>query len=412
MGLCVNKYKSEDPNSDLTIQGWISSSPFRFDLARNPQVMLRSGPISPSSNLLLFDDNGLALVPLESASQEQLSNGKALISKRQSCLEVNPCEGKEEILVSVSSMNDMGTSKASVSEGDTFVLGGVRMFVRSLNFSSSDDIYQMMNDSMAMMSEAKLREAPQIFCRICHSEESDFVRNPLLAPCLCSGSMKYIHLGCLRKQAETRNFTKMKSLFTISFDLRALVCDVCLSPFPETIIQDDVPFSLIDEEKLNPPFLVFELFDSKGRRKKTIHCLKLTFGSKVVIGSSQSSDIRLLDRSISPVHACLLIKSKGMFIEDRDSHLGTYKVFPSVKIHEKFNNFAICFADLLLRVVARDPAPCHPSDLPPEEAISFRFSKILYGSGGSPKHHESILEVDFDSSADEASPEAESPGRS
>ena len=36
-------------------------------------------------------------------------------------------------------------------------------------------------------------------CRICLDEEEDISSgNPFITPCKCTGSMKYIHLSCLR----------------------------------------------------------------------------------------------------------------------------------------------------------------------------------------------------------------------
>ncbi|CAG5129024.1 unnamed protein product, partial [Candidula unifasciata] len=37
----------------------------------------------------------------------------------------------------------------------------------------------------------------QDICRICHCEAE--LANKLISPCLCSGSLKYIHLCCLQK---------------------------------------------------------------------------------------------------------------------------------------------------------------------------------------------------------------------
>ena len=31
-------------------------------------------------------------------------------------------------------------------------------------------------------------------CRMCYQEEDDVLLNPLIRPCKCSGSMKYIHI--------------------------------------------------------------------------------------------------------------------------------------------------------------------------------------------------------------------------
>ncbi|KAA8581316.1 hypothetical protein FQN60_002897 [Etheostoma spectabile] len=40
-------------------------------------------------------------------------------------------------------------------------------------------------------------------CRICHSGESS-PTSPLMSPCLCSGSMPFVHLNCLKKWIRTK----------------------------------------------------------------------------------------------------------------------------------------------------------------------------------------------------------------
>ena len=37
------------------------------------------------------------------------------------------------------------------------------------------------------------------YCRICYMEEDDEIENPIIQPCHCSGSCKYIHLKCLKQ---------------------------------------------------------------------------------------------------------------------------------------------------------------------------------------------------------------------
>ena len=41
-------------------------------------------------------------------------------------------------------------------------------------------------------------------CRICYMEEMDKKINPLIKPCKCSGSMKYIHYECLLHWLKTK----------------------------------------------------------------------------------------------------------------------------------------------------------------------------------------------------------------
>jgi len=42
-------------------------------------------------------------------------------------------------------------------------------------------------------------------CRICLDEEEDLQNyNPFITPCKCTGSMKHIHLNCLREWTDSK----------------------------------------------------------------------------------------------------------------------------------------------------------------------------------------------------------------
>jgi hypothetical protein len=47
-------------------------------------------------------------------------------------------------------------------------------------------------------------------CRICYMEEDSDIKNPLVQPCKCSGSMKYIHLNCLKQWLYTKSCTRLE----------------------------------------------------------------------------------------------------------------------------------------------------------------------------------------------------------
>ena len=46
-------------------------------------------------------------------------------------------------------------------------------------------------------------------CRICYMEEEDPKENPIVQPCHCSGSCKYIHLQCLKHWIMTKSCVKI-----------------------------------------------------------------------------------------------------------------------------------------------------------------------------------------------------------
>lgn len=41
-------------------------------------------------------------------------------------------------------------------------------------------------------------------CKICLSEEEDSENDPLITPCSCSGTMKYMHLSCLKEWMKSK----------------------------------------------------------------------------------------------------------------------------------------------------------------------------------------------------------------
>ena len=62
-------------------------------------------------------------------------------------------------------------------------------------------------------------------CRICYVEEDDPDNNPLVQPCLCSGSMKYIHLSCLKHWISTRSCEKIDTTtYCIVYIIKPVEC--------------------------------------------------------------------------------------------------------------------------------------------------------------------------------------------
>ena len=62
-------------------------------------------------------------------------------------------------------------------------------------------------------------------CRICFDCESE-KEDPLISPCKCSGSMKYVHLKCLR-QWLSRNENKKIAPNVTTYTWKAFHCELC-----------------------------------------------------------------------------------------------------------------------------------------------------------------------------------------
>jgi E3 ubiquitin-protein ligase DOA10 len=62
-------------------------------------------------------------------------------------------------------------------------------------------------------------------CRICLDEEEDET-NPFITPCKCMGSMKFIHLKCLRNWLDSKRVSqKLEGVY--SYYWEELVCELC-----------------------------------------------------------------------------------------------------------------------------------------------------------------------------------------
>jgi E3 ubiquitin-protein ligase DOA10 len=70
-------------------------------------------------------------------------------------------------------------------------------------------------------------------CRICLQEENETL-NPLFSPCKCSGTMKYIHVNCLKEWLNSKKVSK-ETPFARTYFWKTLDCELCQTVFPNTI---------------------------------------------------------------------------------------------------------------------------------------------------------------------------------
>lgn len=71
-------------------------------------------------------------------------------------------------------------------------------------------------------------------CKICLCEDNE-ADNPLINPCLCSGSMKYIHADCLKTWLKSKITTKFFK-FLIVHSFKNVKCELCKAPIPGKLI--------------------------------------------------------------------------------------------------------------------------------------------------------------------------------
>ena len=96
----------------------------------------------------------------------------------------------------------------NLNEGDILKIGRITIRIKSIRFKKNGDKHKNVSQSINLkkvQNEKKVKKIKEAnenqtnkACRICYMEEEE-IDNPLVQPCICSGSMKYIHLNCLKK---------------------------------------------------------------------------------------------------------------------------------------------------------------------------------------------------------------------
>ncbi|CEF68147.1 Zinc finger, RING-CH-type domain and Zinc finger, RING/FYVE/PHD-type domain-containing protein [Strongyloides ratti] len=99
----------------------------------------------------------------------------------------------KKIPINNASVNKLKTPENSNNVNIRNKKEGVLPFNQNLNLS--------LIQSITNNKELEIEGQSIFCCRICHSLEAT-KKSPLIAPCRCSGTMKYIHLSCLAKWLE------------------------------------------------------------------------------------------------------------------------------------------------------------------------------------------------------------------
>ena len=93
-------------------------------------------------------------------------------------------------------------------------------------------------------------------CRICLAD-SNSKSNPLISPCLCSGTMRCIHVLCLKEWLD-RLDVQTEGNSTV-YTWTAPVCELCKTPFPLAVEVEGQDVNLLNVIQPNSPFLVLKI---------------------------------------------------------------------------------------------------------------------------------------------------------
>ena len=185
-----------------------------------------------------------------------------------------------ESMVSKENINEMHTLKTE-GEGKRLLLGINKKIKTYRNkrkdfdendtgFDKKEKIKSLKKkDFKKSLNHLSKLEKKNKICRICYIQEEDEENNPLVQPCICDGSLKYIHLQCLSQWVHTHSCEKLET-----------------------------------------------------NNNCSIYLIKPIQG-KIALGKNYNCQIVLSDRSIENVHCFMVVSNKQVYLEDNDSKFGT-----------------------------------------------------------------------------------------
>ena len=208
------------------------------------------------------------------------------------------------------------------------------------------------NDDLISYTESeKKSEKKNInkkICRICYNDENTN-ENPLIKPCSCSGSMKYIHYDCLLKWLKTKVLiTKSICLnnYYSTYSLDLIECELCKHHLPNYIKHHNKIYSLLELDKTienqkekeetdqgipekndininNINYIVFDTITPDKQSNKYRYFVKFD-GDTMRIGRGLDMQLILNDISVSRNHISLTLDEDGnIMLEDQNSKFGT-----------------------------------------------------------------------------------------
>lgn len=206
------------------------------------------------------------------------------------------------------------TKGYKLNKGEVVKLGRVRYIVKDV--CGYEDEVPISQEKPLILNQ--IREE-SLLCRICLGEEEN--ADPLISPCGCGGTMKYIHLSCFRKWIESKT-SKKQIDNSYSYHVKALTCEISRCRIAPSIVVQDQVIDLLSIPKVEPPYITLESSISE-KHEYSIHLISLNNKTNIRLGRGHDSDIRISDISVSRCHAAIKFTNGEFFLEDNNSKFGT-----------------------------------------------------------------------------------------
>ena len=242
---------------------------------------------------------------------------------------------------------DEKMNEYNIKEGDILKIGRITIRIRTIKFKKNNGNKNTVPNTLNEISDKNLQiihmENKKLnsehhhgkACRICYIEE-ETTENPLLQPCTCSGSMKYIHLECLRQWLSNRVFKPIENNQKCNIYLyKQPECELCKTKFPDIIKQNGNTYMILDFNNNFQNYMIVESLTLDKNQNKYIYIVNMDNPKNIItIGRGSESSIFINDISVRRLHCFFNInkKAKKLFLVDNNSKFGTLVLIQAKEI--------------------------------------------------------------------------------
>ncbi|CAG9321610.1 unnamed protein product [Blepharisma stoltei] len=252
---------------------------------------------------------------------------------------------QEKFWLIVKNMTSEDFDGYKLSEGDYMRVGRVVLRVKEIHTKFSN-ISAKENGAIEKFSFGNI-------CRFCLNDNySD--TNLLIAPCRCTGSMKWIHYKCLQTWLKSKIRIK-QGRSVACYSWKQLHCEICQEVYPLTFKVGGKIHELIDIPRPSEPYIILQ--DLRGQRVLycKIYIISMSKGHAIRIGRGHENDIKINDISVSRCHSVLRFYGNSVYLQDYNSKFGTLVKAQDKLVIEKNTSVAVQLNRRVMQFTTREP---------------------------------------------------------
>ena len=305
-------------NADSTIRGTIIRSSSCNSIVVNGQEIIK-GAFSPNQNKKDIADLCLS--------------GNANLNQNNNSLFVLDKTNKKENESANKIISKVGSTKELFS------------MIKKNNKKNKDKIEKNKNEKKINEKNEKeekeennKKNKNNRICRICYGEDTSEA-NPLICPCICKGSMKYIHYECLKNwlnskiEEDISIDSENPEIEVISYNRKDISCELCKEKFPDYVKHNDRYYNISFYKPKFEEFVVMESMRADKHKAKFIHIISFDKKTSINIGRANECELSISELSVSRFH-CIIHKDEGdLFLEDNSSKFGTLILIQNNKMY-------------------------------------------------------------------------------